>query len=466
MVTTTTTKTMELEGNLRAFQLPDILRFLAMGKMSGMLTFTSRERTIELTIKDGLITGTWTSDRFPKLGEMLVYNGLISRKHLEDMLESQRDGSGGRMLGELLIENGLVSHEQISAALDLQIREELWELFSWNDGTFKFEHGLRPSQQRSLVMLEIEPLIEESNQHLEQWRVIATSLGDPDLVFRVNPEMATLPEVRLPLNTWRVLALINGRHSVQVLIYLAGMGRFETLCALDRLYSMQIIEPASARAGGGASRRMLEAQGGISAPGSTRVSSADVATENNEEEVAASGRRGLFGIRRRGASRAPVVEAPGASDEKKVVPRVGSYLTDVGLACALVSRLAFRLAAEPEFKNDFGSSLLDSLWRETRVRYPRADLIVMGEGRLQSEDYDAFVKLAGGSLEYLGGSHEDSMELLAQIGEHLARLSRERLGDRSVKVIKETIQPYLDCTDVKYMNDFLPRSWTEQWGEI
>ena len=308
MVATMTTKTMELEGNLKAFQLSDILRFLAMGKMSGVLTAVGRERTIELLIKDGAVVGAGSGDRFPRLGQMLVYNGLISRKSLDEVLEYQRENSRGKMLGEILIERGLVTQDKLDEVLNIQIREEIWDLFSWTDGIFKFEHGIKPAMERSKISLEIEPLIEEGSHHMEQWQAIAGNLSDPDQVYRVSPELAVLPEAHLNEATWRVLSLINGRHSIQVLNFLSGLGRFDTLRALDRLVTLQLVEPLPRRSRAGGPGRLNESQAAAqAADGSERAAAPETITENTEEEPS---RRGLFGMRRRAARTQPFETPP------------------------------------------------------------------------------------------------------------------------------------------------------------
>lgn len=462
MVATLSSKSMELEGNLKAFQLPDILRFLAMGKMSGMLTFNNNERTIKLTIRDGAIIGAAAGDRFPRLGQMLVYNGLLTRKQLDEVLESQRDATSPRMLGEILVEKGWVPLEQIEAALKLQIREDLWDLFSWSDGQFKFEHGLRPGQHRAMVTLEIEPLIEEGLQQLEQWQVISSNLSDPDLVFRVNSEIQGPPETRLTPGAWRVLSLINGRHSVSVLMYLSGLGRFETFCALDRLLQMQMIEPLPG------SRPLAYAPGrpGEGAPSPASESPARSFSENDTEPDLSeeNSRRGLFGKLRRAPRKEQAPEPQPAAEERRAPERISGFNTSVGMACAIINRLAARLCAESEFRGEGGApALLETLWRDIGMRFPRADLIAPREGRLDAEPYEAYVRIAGGVAEHLAGCHEDGMEALTQFGERLARMARERLCERARKVVQETIKPYLDGAEIKYSADFTPRQWTEQW---
>lgn len=460
MVASLTSKSMELEGNLKAFQLADILRFLAMGKMSGMLTFNNNERTIKLTIRDGAIIGAAAGDRFPRLGQMLVYNGLLTRKQLDEVLESQRDATAPRMLGEILVEKGWVPLEQVEAALKLQIREDLWDLFSWSDGQFKFEHGLRPGQHRAMVTLEIEPLIDEGLQQLEHWQVISSNLGDPNLVFRVALEISGPPEVRLNPNTWRVLSLINGRHSINVLMYLSGLGRFETVCALDRLLQMQMIEPLPGY------RRPAYAPGRPGDSGAAPMAEPRAASENDTEPdtLDDNQRRGLFGKLRRSSRKEQAAEAQPAAEERRATERVGGFDTNVSLACAVINRLAARLCAEGDFRGEGGpTALIESLWREIGMRFPRADLIAPREGRLDAAPFEAYVRIAGGVSDYLAGCLEDSMESLTQLGERLARMARERLGERARKLVAETVKPYLDCTEIKYSPDFAPRQWTEQW---
>src|SRR5437773_10052201 len=60
------------------------------------------------------------ADRSPKLGEILVAQGHISRKQLEAALASQQ--KSGRRLGEELIKAGYVKRAVVSRALRIQRR--------------------------------------------------------------------------------------------------------------------------------------------------------------------------------------------------------------------------------------------------------------------------------------------------------------------------------------------------------
>ncbi|HOR28923.1 MAG TPA: DUF4388 domain-containing protein, partial [Candidatus Sumerlaeota bacterium] len=280
MATATNHKAMELEGSLGAFPLADVMRILAMGRMTGILRLESSEHAVELSIKDGRLIGTASPERFLKLGQLLVYNGLINRRDLDEVLLEQREHDTGLPLGELLIDRGLVTREQVEHALRLQVKEEMWELFSWTDGSFRFEHGATPAMAHGLLSLDINRLLEEGEQHMSHWREIAQNLQNPHQVFAVRPDLAGFPEERLRPNVWKLLSLINGRHSLQTLVYMAGLGRFETLCGLDTLLRLNLIMPVEHPVG---------------SMGSQRSDTGDVETQPDVEEAPVTGAQGRPG---------------------------------------------------------------------------------------------------------------------------------------------------------------------------
>ena len=171
-------KEMELEGTLRAFSLPDILQFLSMGKMSGTLSVWREGYSIDLAIKDGKIVNSSTLNRPRKLGQMLVYRGFIKRGDLEEALFDQRGVERGKMLGQILVERELITKKTLKEALKLQLEEQIWELFFWKDGNFKFEHSTQPQQSDVLVEIDIEPLLIEGSRRLDEWGKIVKNAKD------------------------------------------------------------------------------------------------------------------------------------------------------------------------------------------------------------------------------------------------------------------------------------------------
>lgn len=70
------------------------------------------------------------------LGRIMVEERLITQKECERSLELKRKASGKRQ-GEILVEMGSISQHNLQFALELQMQEKLFEVFSWLDGTFQ-----------------------------------------------------------------------------------------------------------------------------------------------------------------------------------------------------------------------------------------------------------------------------------------------------------------------------------------
>lgn len=459
MATAMSDRPMELEGSLRSFPLADVLRFLAMGRMSGTLSLLSDTRTVQFFIRDGNLVGTASSQRLLKLGELLICRGHIQRKDLDDLLSAQTDGrSPDRRIGELLIDRNLIDPDLLNEILELQAREELWEIFSWSDGTFKFEHGQPSEGRKHIFRLGLEQLVEDGVRQADQWREMANNLGGLGVVFSVREDLAAIPEEKIPLDTWRVLSLINSRLNIEQLVLLSGLGRFETVRALDELQKLELIRQIDVPI-----RRIHPIAEVASEP-------AGVASPQHSDQSIASnpqgpnGLRGLFGIRRRPADEQIPSPAPEAPTPK---PRRHTYLTDVGLGCALVNQLIHEIARHKEIAQNCAgpAELLDSLWEHEMVRYPRADLIARTNGLLDAAPFERYVNQCGGITKHLQGIHEESIDALAALGERLVRLARERIGDGARGLIEKTARPYFTA-EVTYPTDFDPHLWVQRWMQF
>ena len=74
------------------------------------------------------------------LGALLRKAGKISDRELETASASQRDGDS-RLLGEILVAQGAVTRRDVEKYMRLQIENVVFDLFSWNEGTFSFADG-------------------------------------------------------------------------------------------------------------------------------------------------------------------------------------------------------------------------------------------------------------------------------------------------------------------------------------
>ena len=63
------------------------------------------------------------------IGQILVENGFINEKQLQEALDKQKQ-SGGKMLGDVMLEMGLVSETQLAQALSIRLKVPFVDLAS------------------------------------------------------------------------------------------------------------------------------------------------------------------------------------------------------------------------------------------------------------------------------------------------------------------------------------------------
>lgn len=431
MATAANQKSMELEGNLGSFQLPDVLRFLAMGRLSGTLFLENDRRQVVLLIGEGRLRGCASPDPDLKLGQLLVHGGHLSRRQLQELTDGQPDPPTAR-LARMLLQRKLVDADVLCQTLALQAKEELWDAFSWTTGTFHFEHG-QPSADEAQLDLEIEPLISEGAQRLEQWRAMERNLGQLDEVYGPCAKVAGRPEQPLSAKAWRVLALVNSRRSVRALVHLSGLGKFETLHALDHLLALGLIESVG---------RKPRAAAGTSA---TAPAPARPAAESEPEESGGAARRGgLFGIlRKSGSGEESAPAAPQAAEH---------YLTSVGFGCALLTQLARELARRATIQP------LDRLWDEALTLHPRADMVHADANGLDARRYERYAEMAEGTGGALACVHDETMEALLMLGRGLF----EQAPREAAEVFRSSVLPMAEAAHVRWPGDFQPRAWAMQ----
>ena len=430
---------MELEGSLKAFSLPEVLQFLSMGKMTGVLTIQRAQYNISLIIKQGKIVNSSTLDRPRKLGQMLVHRGVIKRSDLEEVLSLQKAIDSDKLVGQILIERELISKETLREAIKLQLEEEIWDLFNWDEGHFKFEHLDESDVMNILVELEIEPLLIEGTRRLDEWDKIVKNIQDDDTVLTVIPLSEDFEqEVALSDNEWLVLSLINGFFNVGSLVSRGGLGKFETYRILNTFLAAGLVK---------------------------------VKTPSQEEEVA-----GLNAL----APRPP----EGLEDENEKPQRlkkVGTlfsrmrqqprerpeeeitFVSPLGLIGHFLNDLITQLMRNNEFivaRSD--ETLLEKFWEKIVMNYPKADLIRVVGNRVDVNPFERFVEFTalGNPIRVC---YEDAVEAMAKLLEATYKLAAQRLGEKNVTRMVLSLRDsfgqsvHITHADNFNLNDFVAR---------
>jgi tetratricopeptide (TPR) repeat protein len=231
---------MAIRGNLKEASLPDVLQLLAMGKKTGCLSITHRNNFGYIYFDKGRICYASVVNRRDRLGDMLVKSNTIAQVQLDAALAAQ----GKRQdtpLGRLLVEQGALNHDQLRSAVDVQIREAVYYLFTWHQGTFNFEADVAPEGQDHVVSINPESLLLEGARRVDEWSLVEKKIPSFDLVFEMDRNRILTSDAELTDEQTSVLEMIDGSRDVQGIIDASGLVEFEVGKALLGLLNAGFI---------------------------------------------------------------------------------------------------------------------------------------------------------------------------------------------------------------------------------
>ena len=244
---------MAIEGPLQDIGIHDVFQLLDLARKSGRLTVRSAARANEgrVYFDSGAVIHATMRNNPHTLGALLIRAGKITERELERALEAQADGDT-RALGDILIAYGSVTRRDVERYMRQQIESVVFDLFSWNEGTFSFEDGAGdPIRADASVRVTTESLLMEGARRIDEWGRMADRIPGAHVVPRLAfPRDETDSYVDLRPAEWEVLTLIDGQHSLSDIATELAASEFEVAKTVYGMLSTALIEivPAATEA--------------------------------------------------------------------------------------------------------------------------------------------------------------------------------------------------------------------------
>lgn len=237
---------MPIEGDLKSINFASILQLIAQERLTGVLKIKRKNEVVDIGFIEGQITGAFfeKGEKAERLENYLVRSGFI-KKNLFEMIKEIHEETK-RPIMNIIIDDKYLTIEEIERIIKFKIQEVIDEVFTWQEGEFKFEQGA-VIYPKSLIKIRLntENIVLESARRFDEWPRIANQIHSSDLVFKKieKPEL----KLKLPEDELRVLSLIDGKLSVDDLVDISGLGKFHTYSCLYRLLTTGQIELAYAK---------------------------------------------------------------------------------------------------------------------------------------------------------------------------------------------------------------------------
>ncbi|MCK5286205.1 MAG: DnaJ domain-containing protein [Thermodesulfovibrionia bacterium] len=152
-------------GSIKQYSLYQILASLDEHQKKGILTVTNNDIKKEIYIEDGYVIFVSSNQLEERLGVLLTKDGKITNEQRDESLQQSK--KTGKRQGITLVELGYLNPKTLFVELKNQIKEMIFSVFLWEEGTFEFkENSLSSDLVR--VKVKIDSLIHEGLMSKEQ----------------------------------------------------------------------------------------------------------------------------------------------------------------------------------------------------------------------------------------------------------------------------------------------------------
>jgi hypothetical protein len=197
--------------------LPCLLTRLARARATGSLLLRRDQVKKIIYMEHGIPRAIKSNLLYECLGRMLVREGFLSEEVCERSVERLKQER--RPQGELLVEMGALSQRQMEMALDRQFNEKLFDVFSWQQGLYRFRADALPAGLLRISSRQPFQLILEG---------VRTSTDPERLDLDLSELMEQRPRPRLPEAELHAFGLSEAERG-----WLARMDGQQTLAELS-----------------------------------------------------------------------------------------------------------------------------------------------------------------------------------------------------------------------------------------
>ncbi len=233
---------MALKGNLRDFSTTQLFNLISLARKTGTLTIDMRETQARLCFQEGKLIYATIDGRDDHLATVLQRAGRITEEQAY-AIQTRADIKSDKQLGLLLINAGYVSQDDLVLIVRTCILNNVYPLFTWPEGAFRFESNVLPFKDRITIPIDLNSVIMEGSRRLQEWEQLQEELPNLDIALRFadRPD-ARLRDISLSVEEWRVVSFINPRNTVRQIAQYNNMSDFQIRKIVYGLLQAGLVE--------------------------------------------------------------------------------------------------------------------------------------------------------------------------------------------------------------------------------
>lgn len=231
---------MSITGNLETMPLADLVQFLGLGRKTGVLRVDTLHGCKRLIMDEGFAVYCSTDNPKEYLGQHLLARTDLTESDLEMAFRTQRET--GQKLGEVLVNHGFVTAEELERVLRYKVEDSMFELFTWETGTFEFADASIEGEDLPLrLRIPWADLVMEGARRTDESARIRQAIPGPHVRLIARRERFK-PGFPRTGGDRRLIELIEEGHSVGEMLPRFHTSDFEILSRLASLVRDGLID--------------------------------------------------------------------------------------------------------------------------------------------------------------------------------------------------------------------------------
>lgn len=234
---------MSITGNLKTMELTELMQWLSQSKKTGTLVIDNGQVKKQVHFQSGRIVSSASTDPKEHLGHFLVSHGFITEMELSNAIQMQE--RTGMLLGKILVTIGAISEEDLNRLLRLKAEEGIYDIFSWQEGAFRFLDGEMPAKNFIPLDLEVTGIVLEGARRMDEWQRIREVIPSAQAVpVAVVEPLTNAP--KLSTGEKQVLQLVDDDRTIEEIALQTHSSEFHVCRVLFDQYRakrLKIVRP-------------------------------------------------------------------------------------------------------------------------------------------------------------------------------------------------------------------------------
>lgn len=233
---------MALKGNLRDFGVTQLLNLINLAHKTGTLTIEGPTDAAWVSFRQGKLIYAQMGNEDGTLTGILLRAGLITARQAR-IIRAHAAGKNDKELGLMLINAGYLAQQDILASIHQYILDLVFQLFTWNEGFFRFDAGVLPPEGRITIRMNLENIIIEGTRRMREWEKLKEELPNLDMALDfVNRPGANIRDVNLNVEEWKVVSYVNPKNSIRQIARANNMSELEIRRVVYGLLEAGLVE--------------------------------------------------------------------------------------------------------------------------------------------------------------------------------------------------------------------------------